>query len=390
MLIGFEASALLGRKSGVGYYTENMMGAIMRLEPRHGYVLFSNRDLSRCWQPPDGIEHTRAGRDFPVRALWMQTSLPLTMRRVRPDLCHFTNYLAPLYSPCPYVVTMYDMSVFLTPKMHNLKKHVLDRTLIPIVARRAGAILTISESAKRDILRCLKGIPRNKVRVVMGAASPHFHPADGVAVEEVRARYGLRKPYVLYVGTIEPRKNLPRLVEAFARLKAQGLPHKLAIVGQAGWGSVPLQDAINDHGLRGEVVFTGYVPESDLPPLYTGASVMAFPSLYEGFGLPVIEAMACGAPVVTSHTSSLAEVAGDAALLIDPLSVDSLTGALQNVLTDPCARTDLQRRGLARASEFTWERTARATLAVYDHVLARVHRRIRTPEPHPSLVPDAE
>jgi glycosyltransferase involved in cell wall biosynthesis len=410
MLIGFEASALRGRKSGVGYYTENMLAAIMRLEPEHSYVLFSNREMGDGWKPL-GSEtvHTRPG--FPVRAVWMQALLPGTLRRVKPDLCHFTNYLAPLYTPCPYVVTMYDMSVFLTPRMHNVKKRILDRTLIPAVARNAGAILTISQSARKDILRCLR-VPAEKVHVVMGAASPRFRPeTDPARLSEVLARYGLvagdgyqvpgaggmeptgtrhptAAPYILYVGTIEPRKNLPRLVRAFARLKSEGLPHKLVIVGQDGWGVESLRAGIKRLGLESEVIFTGYVAADDLPPLYSGAVAMAFPSVYEGFGLPVIEAMACGAPVVTSQSSALAEVAGDAALLINPLSVDSIAKALSRVLTEPGLGESLSHRGLARSAQFTWDATARATLDVYEAVVSP--RRLTAPQRHRGLLGSAE
>ena len=377
MLIGFEASALRGRKSGVGYYTESLLAAIMRLEPGHRYVLFSNRDMGEGWRQI-GSETVHVGRGFPVRAVWMQAMLPGTLRRMRPDLCHFTNYLAPLYSPCPYVVTMYDMSVFLTPRLHNAKKRLLDRTLIPLVARRAGAILTISQSARKDIMRCLR-VPKEKVHVVMGAASERFRPVTDLAqVNEVRAQHRLEAPYILYVGTIEPRKNLPRLVGAFALLKAEGAPHKLAIVGQDGWGVEPLHAEIERLGLEHEVILTGYVPSDDLPALYSGAAAMAFPSLYEGFGLPVIEAMACGAPVVTSHSSALAEVAGDAALLVDPLSVGSIAGALHRVLNEPGLGAELSCRGQARATQFTWEKTARATFDVYRAVATRrlAHSRI--------------
>jgi glycosyltransferase involved in cell wall biosynthesis len=356
-----------------------MLAAIMRLAPEHSYVLFSNREMGDGWKPL-GSEAVHVKPGFPVRAVWMQAILPGTLRRVKPDLCHFTNYLAPLQTPCPYVVTMYDMSVFLTPRMHNIKKQVLDRTLIPTVARNAGAILTISQSARKDILRCL-GVPEDKVHVVMGAASPRFKPVtDPNRLAGVRARYGLRDPYILYVGTIEPRKNLPRLVRAFARLKAEGVPHKLAIVGQDGWGVDSLHAGIARLGLEREVIFTGYVPADDLPSLYSGAEAMAFPSVYEGFGLPVIEAMACGAPVVTSHSSSLAEVAGDAAVLADPLSVDSIAKGLYRIVSEPGLREEMSRRGLCRASQFTWEATARATLDVYSAVATRGRQALRVVE----------
>ncbi|HEX8599923.1 MAG TPA: glycosyltransferase family 1 protein [Chloroflexia bacterium] len=394
MLVGFEASALHGHKSGVGYYTENMMASIMAASPENRYVLFSGRNVRNDDYFPLGSELEYNDRHFPVRAVWMQTVLPSALRHVRPDLCHFTNYLAPVQCPCPSIVTIYDMTVFITPRFHTFKKFVLDRTLMPIVARRADAIVTVSNSARNDILRYLK-VPRDKVRVIPGAASSHFRPTtDQAKLEDVRSRYGLDVPYILYVGTIEPRKNLVRLVRAFARLKKRSLPHKLLIVGQAGWQVSPVYAEVERLGLTKDVVFTGYVPLEDLPPLYTMAESLAFPSLYEGFGLPVIEAMACGTPVVTSRSSSLREISGDAALLVDPLSVDELEEALYRIHSDPGLRACLRERGIARAALFTWETTARATLDLYKQVRSRsvgvkgLEAGVRERERHESVVGD--
>ena len=373
MLIGIEASALAGRKSGVGYYTENLLGSVMKLAPEHRYILFSNRDMKGGWNPL-GEEVLYDKHLFRVRAAWMQAKLPRALGEVRPDVCHFTNYLAPLASRCPYIVTIYDMTLFVTPRFHDFKKLALDRTLIPHVARRADAIITVSNSARDDIVRLL-GVPERKVKVITGAVSDAFRPVrDPAHVEAVCKRYGLTVPFVLYVGTIEPRKNLVRLIQAFAQIKKRGLPHKLAIVGQAGWHCAPIFAEVERLGIQKDVLFTGYVPFEDLPALYSGAESMAFPSLYEGFGLPVIEAMACGAPVVTSRSSSLMEVAGNAGLLVNPLSVSEIADALGKLHAEPDLRRELSWRGLERASCFTWEQSARAALDVYEEVgRARAH-----------------
>ena len=367
MLIGFEASALQGCKSGVGYYTENMMSSMMKVAPEHSYVLFANRDIRLTWQQL-GTEKVYDRHFFPVRAVWMQAALPVALKAVSPDICHFTNYLAPLICHCPYVVTIYDMTVFVTPRYHNLKKLVLDRTLIPGVARRANAIITVSNSARHDILRYLH-VPASKVHVIMGGVSPCFRPVtDRATLEAVAVQYGLRRPFFLYVGTIEPRKNLCRLVQAFGKVRGAGLPHQLVIVGQTGWHFNPVFEEVRRLGLTNDVIFTGYVPLEHLPALYSMAEVMAFPSLYEGFGLPVLEAMACGTPVLTSRSSSLVEVAGDAALLVDPLSVDEIAAGLCYLHQHPDHADELRRRGIRHASRFTWEATARATLNVYHRV----------------------
>jgi glycosyltransferase involved in cell wall biosynthesis len=378
MRIGFEASALQGCKSGVGYYAENLLSGMMSVAPQHDYVLFSNRDFGDAPLPLPG-ERLCDRSLIPARAAWMQTALPASMRRAAPDVCHFPNYLAPLASPCPYGVTIHDMTLYITPRFHRFKKLVLDRTLLPHVARRAAGIITVSNSASEDIVRHLR-VPREKVRVVMNAVAPIFRPVtDAARLSAVLARYGLTVPYILFVGTIEPRKNIARLVQAFARLKRAGFPHKLVLVGQPGWHYQPIYAVIERQGIARDVIVTGYVPLEDLPVLYSGAECMAFPSLYEGFGLPVLEAMACGAPVVTSTSSSLAEVAGDAALLVDPYSVEQIADALARIHNDPHVAGDLTSRGLARAARFTWENAARATLDLYETVLAPRPAQVPTP-----------
>ncbi|HEX9987118.1 MAG TPA: glycosyltransferase family 1 protein [Chloroflexia bacterium] len=390
MLIGFEASSLQGCKSGVGYYTENLLTSVMNCAPEHKYVLFTNRDVRGQWRQL-AKETVYDRRFFPVRAAWMQGVLPFALRDVKPDLCHFTNYLAPLSCDCPNIVTIHDMTVFITPRFHRFKTLVLDRTLIPKVARRADAIITVSNSARYDILRYLK-VPKEKVRVILSGASPLFQPVtDPERLEAVKAQYGLHQPFILYVGTIEPRKNLTRLIQAFGKLKQQRLPHKLVIVGQRGWHCAPIFAEVERLGLANDILFTGYVPSEDLPALYSLAESMAFPSLYEGFGLPVIEAMACGAPVVTSRSSSLMEVAGDVALLVDPLSVEELADALYRLHREPELREELSRQGILRASHFTWENTARATLDLYEHVTsARAGVPVPKPFPHVRTVETAK
>jgi glycosyltransferase involved in cell wall biosynthesis len=378
MLIGYEASALQGCKSGVGYYAENLLGGMMRVAPEHDYLLFSNRDMSSTWQP-QGRERLHGERFFPVRAAWMQMVLPGSLRRAQPHVCHFPNYLAPILTDCPYVVTIHDMTLYITPRFHRFKKLVLDRTLLPHVARRAAGIITVSKSARDDIVRHLK-VPKEKVRVVMNAVSPAFRRVTEAAkLEAVCVRYGLNVPYILYVGTIEPRKNLTRLIQAFAQLKKMGLPHKLVLVGQRGWHCEPIYAEVEKRGLQHEIIFTGYVPFEDLPALYSAAEAMAFPSLYEGFGLPVLEAMACGTPVVTSASSSLAEVAGNAALLVDPYSVEEMAEALRLIHEDHCLGSELSRKGLERAAHFTWENAARSTLELYEQVVAGAPARVPSP-----------
>jgi glycosyltransferase involved in cell wall biosynthesis len=237
--------------------------------------------------------------------------------------------------------------------------------LLAVAMHTASGIVTVSHSARRDLLR-LHGIDADRVSVVHEAAAPRFQPiSDCARLDEARRRYGLPARFVLYVGTIEPRKNLPRLMQAFAAARAQGMPHELVCAGPYGWSSRDLTGVVQRLGIRRVVHFTGYVAAEDLPALYNLGEMFAFPSVYEGFGLPVVEAMACGTPVITSNTSSLDEIAAGAAETVDPYDVDALTAALGRLARDAAWRKELSERGLARARRFSWTRTARQMLAVY-------------------------
>ena len=372
MIVGFDATTLTGRISGVGYYTARLMeslangageGVVQRL------VVFSNRPVTI--EENERIQ-VYERRRFAVRSVWMQFVLPTILRDVRPDLVHFTNYLAPLAAGVPYLVSFHDMSLSLLPQYHTLKKRVLTSSLIPSVARGARMILTPSESTRRDVVRLLRVDP-GRVRVIPYAASPAFRPT--VAPPETLEALGVRAPYFLYVGTLEPRKNLARTLRAFASV-ADSLPGcRFVIVGQRGWRYAEVLRVAEDPALRGRVDFLGYLPEERLPALYAHALALVYPSLYEGFGLPVVEAMACGTPVLTSRSSSLAEIGEGAALLADPSDEKALADALQALGTDAALREKLRTLGLARARTFSWERTGRETVAAYREVYEEVRRR---------------
>lgn len=363
MIVGYDATTLSGRMSGVGYYTARLMesladgagaGTLERL------VILSNRRVAAPGGPRVAVySRGRCG----VRSIWMQLLLPGILRELRPDLVHFTNYLAPLASRVPYVVSFHDMTLSLFPEHHTLKKRLLTSSLIPIVARRARLILTPSESTRRDVVRLL-GVPSQRVRVIPYAAAPSFRRASE-GPERLAARFGLEPPYFLYVGTLEPRKNLVRALRAFARASPALGAQRFVLVGERGWkyGEI-LREAARPE-LAGRVLFLGYVAEELLPLLYSHATALVYPSLYEGFGLPVVEAMACGTPVLTSRSSSLAEIAGSAALLVDPADEPALADGLRALGENEGLRRRLAQSGLARAREYSWERTGRETVAAY-------------------------
>lgn len=375
MIVGFDATTLSGRMSGVGYYTARLMeslangageGQLERL------VVLSNRSVT---VPHGGRVEVYDRHRFGVRSVWMQLLLPRILSELKPDLVHFTNYLAPLASRVPYVVSFHDMTLSLFPSYHTLKKRLLTASLIPAVGRRARMILTPSEATRRDVVRLL-GVAPERVRVIPYAPASLFRPATQ-GPEQLAARYGLRTPYFLYVGTLEPRKNLGRALRAFARVSSELPEHCFVLVGERGW---KYQEVLREAGqpeLAGRVLFLGYVEEQQLPLLYSHATALVYPSLYEGFGLPVVEAMACGTPVLTSRSSSLAEISDGAALLVDPEDEEALADGLRALGLDVTLRRSLGERGLARAAGYSWERTGRETMAAYRAVYEERPRRAR-------------
>ena len=358
MRIGFDLTPLCTPRSGVGTYTINLYQSLAR-RAEDQLLPLTHGPLSSELEP---LNHQVVRLN---KTVWMQAILPRQVARLRTDVCHFTNSVGPLYLPCPMVLTIHDMTLWLFPELHGRRRRLAMRPIIPLAARRAAAIIAVSETTKRDMMRIL-GLPGDKVRVIYEAAVPSFRPLrPGAALEAIRQKAELPQQFVLHVGTIEPRKNLVRLVEAYARLRSDGFAEPLVLAGQLGWKYDALLRRIEELRIADAVRFTGYVPDADLPPLMNLCGAFAYPSLHEGFGLPVIEALACGAPTVTSDRGALCEVAGDAALLADPEDVDSLTRAIGAALGDARVRASLREAGLARASAFGWDRAASRTVEVY-------------------------
>lgn len=370
MIVGFDATTLVGRISGVGYYTKRLLDTLAAGSADAGdleLVVLSNHPVPVTPHPPRVRVHE--GGRFPVRSVWMQLSLPMILRTLRPDVVHFTNYLAPVLTRVPYVVSIHDMTLSLMPEHHTFKKRLLTSSLVPAVAQRARLILAPSEATRRDIVRVL-GIAAERIRVIPYAPSPTFGPVAG-GLDTLAAGYGVRPPYFLYVGTLEPRKNVARVLRAFARVCGEMPSQRFVLVGQRGWKCDDVFAEAARPELAGRVTFLDYAPEEDLPLLYSHATALVYASLYEGFGFPVVEAMACGTPVITSRSSSLAEIGEGAAVLVDPLDDAAIAEALLAVGTDASRRQDLRTRGLERARQYTWERTARATLAAYREAASR-------------------
>jgi glycosyltransferase involved in cell wall biosynthesis len=380
-MIYVDVSAAVHRRAGLGRYAESLVRALVDADRsgaggtdgRQPYALFFNRE--RGIAPLSGLEHLPASTVAlgykPWRMLvWLGQLVGIGFDRLVPrgTLFHATEHLLLPLRSVPTVLTVHDLIFRQLPEHHKpLNRAYLNLTL-PLYCRRATHVITISERTRRDVTAAYD-VPPEKVTVIHEAADPRFRPQTPGRVTAVRQRYGLPERYILFVGTIEPRKNLTRLLHAFEALHGDDLCDALVIVGKRGWLYGGFFAELEQSPVRDAVLLPGYVPDEALPAVYAGAQALAFPSLYEGFGLPALEAMACGTPVACSGTSSLPEVAGDAALYFDPNSEGAIAETLRRLLGDPDLRGELVQRGFERAACFSWDRVAAETKAVYDAVM---------------------
>lgn len=301
-----------------------------------------------------------------IRILWEQSVLPLRLAKLRPHLLHSTAYVSPLAWPGKTVVTIYDLSFLRFSEAFNRGNRLYLSTMTRLSARRARRVVVISESTARDVVRLL-GVPRERIDVTLLAADAHYRPLSADEVARFRAANDLPERFIFYVGTLEPRKNLAGLLRAYARLPQPRVP--LYVAGGAGWRFSPIFQVVAELGLERDVRFLGFVPEDQLPHWYNAARLFAYPSVYEGFGLPVLEAMACGTPVITSNVASLPEVAGDAAEMVDPHDHAALAAAVQRVLDDDGRHESMRAAGIAQAARFTWARMAEQTVRSYERAI---------------------
>ena len=377
MRIGIDCRPLTRRLMGIPRYLTNLLLALERrgiLDTE--FVLFFDTARFPAWievtplfRPvyvPFPLVRQEAGGNW-MAPFWLNLALPMALYRQRIDVCFFPNVLAPLWGPCPYVVKLWDMSPYALhgDEQNPLWKRYI-RALLPWSVRRAKEVIVPSQSTRDAVLAYLH-IPEAKVRVIYEGVDPIFRPIPTAqAQERVFHRFGLTSPFILYVGEITGRKNLSVLLQAFCQIAEESAFSSLRLVlcGGPGYGARKVTTAIAELGLERHVVMTGRVSDGDLLALYNLAEVFALPSLWEGFGLPVLEAMACGAPVIASNTSSLPEIVGEAGILVDPLRVEDWAQALRRVLKDASLRSELRRKGLERVKHFSWERTAANTLDV--------------------------
>jgi glycosyltransferase involved in cell wall biosynthesis len=297
--------------------------------------------------------------------LWSIIAFPYALWRDRVEVAH-VQYTIPPVAPCPVITSIHDVSFKRYPQFFkSIDRFILD-VGVRYAGRRACWIIAVSEHTRREILSLYR-VKSDLVSVVYPGVDRHFKPANRVAAGEyLSEKYGVSPPFVLTVGVIQPRKNLRTLIEGFAKLKAsEDLDHKLVVVGKYGWKEETLAQCIEELGLSSEVLFVGYVPHEDLPAFYNAAEVFVYPSVYEGFGFPPLEAMACGTPVITGNRSSLPEVVGDAGIMVDPYEPEAFALAMWNVLFSESLRKEMSEAGLRQAAKFSWEKMASDMLALY-------------------------
>jgi glycosyltransferase involved in cell wall biosynthesis len=370
--IGIDVSRTSREKTGVGYYISNLIEALARIDQNNEYILYpyfwhcfpsdyqnisipkqANFILHRDARPPDQI----------IRA-WRFSKPDRVLGPI--DVLHSPNMTTPRLKKARLVVTIHDLSYLVYPEFHTRANVRFSKQQTTMAAKYAAKIIAVSHHTKKDLINYYS-IPEERIHVIYEAARKTYYPERDINfIQSSLMRLNIYKNFILFVGSLEPRKNVTTLIKAYAEyLKADSDQYLLVIAGGRGWLNDEIYALVTELGLQRHVRFLGYVQESDLRCLYSVAKVFVYPSVYEGFGLPPLEAMACGAPVITSQTSSLPEVVGDAAILIDPYSVEELLHAIRTVLLYDDLRLQLRRKSLERAKLFSWMRTAQETLAVY-------------------------
>jgi len=369
MRIGIITDSIDGKGGGIGVYVYNLIKNLNIIDKENKYYLihYMRTDLDIYKSNKEIVIHRPK---IPLKsAIWRYGILPRKLRNQGIDLIHDPYEIGPLSFDIPFkkIITIHDVTPLLFPKLYGLIGIMLHKILYKKTVRNVDKIITCSTFSKKDIIKYLK-VSQEKIKVIYNAADEKFKPLKQKEIIEVRQKYNLGAQFILYVGLLHPRKNIPSLIKAYHKLKKEGMGNKLVIAGKRSGKYKEIFKTVERLNLQKNVIFTGYVPDEDLPALYNAADLFVYPSLYEGFGLPPLEAMACGTPVITSNTSSLPEVVGNAGIMIDPYDVDGLAKAMYKVLRNDRLRDDMIKKGLKRAKMFSWEKAAKETLDVYEEI----------------------
>lgn len=355
------------RRAGVSNYTEQLILHLAQIDRANTYTIFTTRGLNQAsWSLPANF-HVRPSLlptiNPRVRVPWEQFLAPALLRLYGADVYHGVLNVMPLAAHIPSIVTIHDLSPFLFPQTFRRVNRSYLRWAVRVACRNAAHLIAVSEFTKSELMRWMH-VPAERITVTYNGVNERFAPPTPEILQAFRQRAGLPERFILFVGTLEPRKNLPTLLEAYARI-ARDTDAALIIGGGKGWLYDSIFAKVEQLQLGERVRFAGFIDDQDLPLWYAAATVFILPSLYEGFGIPLLEAMACGTPVVTTTSSSLPEVVGDAGLTIAPTDVDAMAEALLRLLNDAALRTELRERGFVQARHFSWMSLAERTLAIY-------------------------
>jgi len=364
MRIGLITSSIDENRAGIGTYGYNLVGNLTKIDKENEYVLIHH------YRTDDEIYKENAELIIPYPQIPLRKTIGnniILSRKLRNhdfDIVHDLAQISPFLfrSPSKKILTIHDLTPILFPETYGLIHVFLQKYVLPMTLKNVDMIITVSKNTKQDVIKYLK-IPEEKITVIHNGVDGRFKPLKNV--NDIKEKYDIKSPFILYVGTLEPRKNIPTLIKAFYIIKNKGIKHMLVIAGGKGWKYEAVYKTVKELNLSKSVLFLGYVPDEDLPKLYNAADLFVYPSLYEGFGLPPLEAMACGCPVITSNTSSLPEVVGDAGIMVDPYDVVKMANVLHEVLSNEGLREDMIKKCLERARMFSWKKCAEETLKVY-------------------------
>lgn len=361
------------RSAGISWYIFNLLQNLGDVASDFQFTAFVN---TADFQSPSERLSVRYSseriRNPPVRILWEQLRLPLALRREKIDLLHSLAFVSPLATQLPTVVTIYDLSFLHYPHLFKPFNRWYLSTLTRLSAKRADAVIAISESTRQDVISAFN-VPSEKVHTVYCGADASFQPLPSTEIEAFRTKHQLPQKFIFRLGTIEPRKNVEGVIKAYAEWRARDKSAPpLVVAGGKGWYYQQVFKLVESLNLQDSVFFPGYVPQADLPLWYNAASLMVYPSHFEGFGLPVLESMACGTPVVTANVSSLPEVAGTAALMVSPTDTTALSRAMQSAFEDETLAQSMREKGLRQAAKFSWAKAAQQTTEIYTQVLGLI------------------
>lgn len=368
MRIAIEARYLAGKRLGVGRYLYNLLRFFPEISDKHDYYLYSDgRELDKSINNPKIHYRTLKG---PRKLIWRHFLLPLEQIKKKYELLFIPSYSAPILKTGKTVVTIHDIIPIRFPEWSVKKERIRFATIIKHTAKRADYIIAASQATKNDLLELTDG-SNDRIEVIYLGVDDHFRVLETDQLSDFISKNNLHQPYILYVGAIHPRRNIDQLIQAFSILKKENnIPHKLILIGLTFHThlSNQLTEWINSSGVSDQISRIGYVSDDDLVKFYNLADIFIYPSSYEGFGLPVLEAMACGTPVITSKSSSLTEVAGDAALLVKPGDVEELADAIRRLIEDSACRQEMINHGFKQARQFTWLRAAQKTVELFEKV----------------------